>query len=524
MARLLLINPSYLRTYGSNQAGIANPVYPVLSLAVLAGAAKAAGHQVEILDLSYRPYDPDHLTGEIKRARPDVVGITATTPLMNQMRDMSYLAKSVSPSIVTVGGGAHPSSLPKETLQESALDIVAVAEGDESIVEILAGKEYSSIRGIHYRQGDEIHANPPRQLIPSLDDLPMPAWEEYPIDEYRTRITKIIAKHAPLNTVEFSRGCVFKCDFCGSKQTMGLGYRKKSPRRCAEELKYLYSLGYREVILTDDIFTSDNSWAIQVCEEIIRSGVRMAWTCTNGIRVDSANSELFRAMKRAGCYRVHFGFESGNDEVLKAFGKGGKATLEQGYRAVNEARKAGLETWGMFMIGLSSDTKATIDDTIRFASRVKVDIKKFGVTIPFPGTPMFQDACRDNRIRTYDWDEYNVYNELNPIYTHPRLTWEEIQTLYKKAYMEAYYKNPSYILRRVWRGLKTGEFLGDIYFAFRFLGLLLSRPRDEGDAGYRYRDRWGPLSLSQKDIQHYDYPKARKSNRQESDVQRAAQL
>ena len=87
-----------------------------------------------------------------------------------------------------------------------------------------------------------------------------------------------------------------------------------------------------EAVIADDIFTSDHDWAMAVCEEFIRRGSKMVWTCTNGIRVDSARGELFSTMKRAGCYRVHFGFESGNDDVLKAFGKGGRATLDQGIR------------------------------------------------------------------------------------------------------------------------------------------------------------------------------------------------
>lgn len=129
MAKLLLINPSYLRTYGSNQGGIANPVYPILSLAALAGEARQAGHDPHILDLSYRTYDPQELAREIRSYQPDVVGVTATTPLVNQLRDISFLVKDISKSIVTIGGGAHPSSLPRETMAEAALDAVVTGEG-----------------------------------------------------------------------------------------------------------------------------------------------------------------------------------------------------------------------------------------------------------------------------------------------------------------------------------------------------------------------------------------------------------
>lgn len=509
MSSLLLINPSYLRTYGGNHAGIANPVYPIMSLAALAGAARRAGHTVEILDLSYRPYDPEYLGTKIRHGGYDVVGVTATTPLVNQMRDISFLVKDVSPGTRVIGGGVHASSLPQETMQESALDAVVVGEGDLTIVEIMDGVDFSNIKGICWRDGERIVLNEPRDMVTDLDTLAMPAWDLYPIEEYKRRITKIIARYSPITTIEFSRGCVFKCDFCGSKQTMGLGYRKKSPSRCADEMLFLQDLGYKEVVLVDDIFTSDNAWALAVCEEFIRRGVKVAWTCTNGIRVDSANTELFRMMRRAGCYRVHFGFESGNDQVLKAFGKGGKASLQQGIEAVNAARAAGLDTWGMFMVGLSADTAETMQETIDFAKKVKVDVMKFGITVPFPGTPMFNELHRIGRIKTYDWDEYNVYNEARSIFDHPRLDWDLIQSMYRKAYVECYYKNPSYIARRFLRSLRTLEFFWDAYFSIKFLFMLKTAPQDAESENYAYRDRWEPLNIDPKKITERKYPVVR---------------
>lgn len=509
MSKILLINPSYIRTYGTNQAGVANPVYPVLSLATLAGAAKRAGHSPEILDLSYRIYEPSKLREHIIKGGYDVVGVTATTPLINQARDISFLIKDISPSIKVIAGGAHPSAMPIETMRESSFDAVVVGEGDNTIVDILDDNDFRNIQGLCWRNGDELVMNEPRQLIVDLDDLAMPAWELYPLDDYRGRITKIIAKHTPVATIEFSRGCVFKCDFCGSKNTMGLGYRKKSPERCAEEMFYLQKLGYREALLTDDIFTSDNAWAVEVCEAFIRRGVKIAWTCTNGIRVDSANPRLFQMMKKAGCYRVHFGFESGSDAVLRAFGKGGKASLKQGIEAVRMARSAGLETWGMFMFGLSADTPETMMETINYAKQVEVDVMKFGITVPFPGTPMFDELHRLGRLKTYDWDNYNVYNEANSLMDHPKLEWGTIKHYYHKAYVDCYYKNPSYISRRFIRSIKTLEFFWDAYFFIRFWFMLSSRPKTPESENYAFRHKWGPLNVLPSTIRAYEAPVVR---------------
>src|SRR5207237_1124 len=79
-------------------------------------------------------------------------------------------------------------------------------------------------------------------------------------------------------------------------------------------------------------------------------------------------------------------------------------------RAVESARKSGMDTFGMFMVGLSADTEETMQDTINYAVRSGVDMMRFGVTVPLPGTPMFDQLRRMNYIRSYDWDLYNVYN------------------------------------------------------------------------------------------------------------------
>lgn len=511
MAKALLINPSYFRTYGSHVGGIANPVYPILSLAAIAGAVKQRGHSVRILDLSYRMYDPELIRQVIREEKPDIVGITATTPLANQMRDISFLVKDMSPDIFTVAGGAHPSALPYETMRESLLDMVASGEADWTVPDLLDGKSPKNIEGLYWRRGDEIQVNPTRGLVQNLDDLPIPAWEDYPPD-CNKRMTKLIARHNPVTTIEFSRGCVFKCDFCGSKNTMGLGYRKKSPERCAEEMARVEQLGYREVVLVDDIFTSDNDWAARVCEEFIRKGVHVAWTCTNGIRVDSANTELFKLMRRAGCYRVYFGFESGNDRVLQAFGKGGKASLEKGVQAVEMARTAGLEPNGLFMVGLTGDTEESMQDTINYARRVKLDTMKCGITVPFPGTPSFNSLYRDERIKNLDWDQYTVYNNAEKLYDHSTLDWKIINKYFKKFYIEAYLKNPKYIWRRFIFVLKNGEIFWNAYYSIKFFLMVSTKPKGCQREAYAFEDRWRLLDLKPGDnLRTYKVPQARRA-------------
>jgi len=487
MAKVLLINPSYNPSYGGVKASIVNPIMPTLGLATIAATALEKNHKVEILDMSWRKYDFELVKNQILETKPDIVGITATTPLMNQLRDMSVLIKDISKNILIVGGGSHPSALPEETIKESMLDAAFVGEADYTFADICDGFRLKDIPGICYRNNsNEIFTNEARTPIENLDDLPMPAWHLYNIKDYY-KMSRLLAKRLPVTMAEFSRGCVFRCDFCASKITLALGYRKKSPKRCAEEVEHMSSLGFKEFALADDIFTSDQKWAQEVCEEIGKKNTGMVWSCSNGIRVESADSNLFNSLKKSGCYRVSFGFESGNDKVLKLFGKGGRATIEQARTAVQTAREAGIDTNGYFMLGLSPDTKDSMDDTIEFARSIPLDMMKFGISIAFPGTKMFNDYIKENLVRSFDWDEYMIYTDKD-LFSHKHLSYETIQLYMERAYKRCILYNPGFWIRRFIRGIKTGEFFWDFYYAMKFF--FMPTTGSDAKSNYYAKERW----------------------------------
>ena len=508
-SKVLLINPSYSASYGGSKASIVNPVAPTLGLATIAATALQRGHEVEILDMSWRPYNFELVRDRILKAKPNIIGITATTPLMNQLRDMSVLIKDISKDITVVGGGSHPSALPQETLHESMLDAVFVGEADHSFADICDGKPFSDIAGLVYRDKEEIFSTGLRTPIENLDDLPMPAWHLYNIKNYY-KMSRLLARRLPIVMAEFSRGCVYRCDFCASKITLALGYRKKSPKRCAEEVKHMYSLGFREFWLTDDIFTSDQKWAKNVCDAITDTGVDIVWTCTNGIRVESADDNLFRSLRKSGCYRVAFGFESGNDEVLKSFGKGGRATVKQARKAVQLARKTGIETIGYFMVGLSADTEKSMNDTIEFARTLPMDMMKCGVAIAFPGTKMFNNYVDKGLVRSFDWDEYMIFTAQD-LFAHENLSFKTIQKYMQKFFRRCILFNPAFILRRFIRGIRTGEFFWDLYYALKFY--FLPATGNEIKSNYYDRESWPIYDFRERPPKPAKYQIVRKTKR-----------
>ena len=149
---------------------------------------------------------------------------------------------------------------------------------------------------------------------------------------------------------------------------------------------------------------------------------------------------------------------------MKAFGKGGRANVNQAIRAVELARSAGIDTNGYFMVGLSSDTEESMKDTIEFARKIPLDMMKCSITIAFPGTKMFNDYIDKGLVKSFNWDDYMMYTSKD-LFAHKHLKYETIQKYMKKFFTHCMLYNPRFVIRRIIRGIRTGEFFWDLYYA-----------------------------------------------------------
>lgn len=469
MSKILLVNPSWRPTYKNVLSSFGLPFFPVMSLATIAAQAKKNGHKVDILDLSYKDFEPDTVLDRVKKNLYDIVGFTGTTPLFPQVMQLSKGIKKISSDIFTIGGGPHCSAMPEKSLEEADLNAVCVGEGDFVLSKIADGIPLKDIAGLVYRGSDgAILRNPDSEWIKNLDDLPMPAWDLFNIEEYTHLTSRLLAKKPPVSFFETTRGCIFRCNYCASKMTKGNMLRKKSVERVIEEIKYMKSFGFKEFFIVDDIFTTDVERTKEICRRIINEKLDMQWQCQNGIRVDAGDQEMFNLMKKAGCYKVAFGFEAGNDKVLKEFGKGGRATVERAFETVKMARKAGIDVFGYFMVGLLNDTEETMHDTIEFGRKLQPDILKISICIPFPGTVMFKELSERKLLKVYDWESYNIYRPQD-FFEHPSVSWSVVEKYYKLAYKRMIYTNPGFIYRRLMRAIRRNELFYDIYYFIKFM-------------------------------------------------------
>lgn len=459
--RLLLVNPNQHSLYEEVKIKEGALYSPVLSLATLSSTCLADNHQVKIFDMNISTNDEKKLTRLLKKYKPEFVGITFTTPLFPEMVRIAQIIKKKLPSAKIVGGGPHASSFPQETLKDSPLDLVVMGEGDFTLPEILSGKPWSNIAGICYKKGKRIKQTQPRSLIKNLDVLPYPAWKLYDLSAYQT--SALMTRAKPAGWIETSRGCPYGCVYC-NKSVFGRVFRPKNACRVVDEMESMLNAGFKEVHIADDSFTLDLKRAEKICDLIIARGLRFPWATVNGIRVNRVSQRLLKKMKKAGCYRVYFGIESGSQKILNNIKKG--INLHQVRQAVKWAKKAGLETFGFFMIALPGETEKDIQKTIKLATSLGLDMAKMSVTIPLPATPLFDELEKQGKIKAQNWGEYNLYLSASTVYDHPTLDWETVDRYYALFYRQFYF-NPRFLAKRFLFALKNKTLISDIKSALK---------------------------------------------------------
>ena len=299
-----------------------------------------------------------------------------------------------------VAGGPLPTSAPESFLDD--FDVAAIGEGEDTIAELVRsveqGKDFSSVNGVAYKDGGKIRFTPDREFVKDLDDLPFPSRELFDNESYKKYYSKRFGY--TITSLITSRGCPFSCDFC-SRPVFGTSFRSRSPSNIVDEVESIGSLGYDRVWFADDCFTLKRAHLISACDEMIRRKTKVGWECLS--RVDTVDMEVATKMRRAGCVRVFFGIESGNNDVLALMRK--QITAEQARKAVCVAKDAGLQVGAFFIVGYPEESNETVLDTVRFASGLPLDYMSFTLPYPIPGTPLYERVNHNGGVAADDWEE-----------------------------------------------------------------------------------------------------------------------
>ena len=451
MLKVTLINPFQYGRYAQ----------PPMGLALLAAILEREGYPVTIIDANVLRLRPEAVAALVTEA--DIVGLTAMTPTIGTALSIARYLKQAKPNLTIILGGNHATLLPEETLTNAPeVDVIVRGEGDRTIVELLQTIEHNqtldSIRGISYRKDGRIVNNPPPSTNIDMESLPFLAYHLLPWPRYKPHPPH--GRAYPFAAIITSRGCPYQCSYC-SKPIFGSKFRAQTPKRVVNEITYYQKrFGIKELAFYDDVFTLDRKRAYAIADEILNAGVKIDWTCET--RVNLVDKELLQHMKQAGCYAIAYGLESASPDILDTLTK--DITLEQAEEAVRLSQEVGLQTIGYFMLGSPGESPETINQTIQLAKRLKLDFAQFSVTIPFPGTKLYELYLDGKKGDSIPWESF-VYaganSQVTPVFENDRLSRNELNGWVKKAYKE-FYLRPAYLWQRIRRINSIGDLRVDI--------------------------------------------------------------
>lgn len=352
---------------------------PPLGLSYLAAVSRQAGRDITLLDAYALGWSWQRFEAELARLKPDVLGLGAMTPVADVAYRAAELARPHARNIIL--GGPHPTALREQVFADcDAVDHLAIGEAEETWLPYLdwvgAGAESPPPAGIQ-APGHPYRAHQPSAEIESI---PWPARDLLPQGAYRY----LMATQPGFATMLTSRGCPFACSFC-DKSVSGSRWRARGAKDVVDELEALERSGVGFVNFYDDNFTLHRRRVVEICEEILRRGLRIEWKAEG--RADGVDLELLRLMRRAGCRVVAYGVESANPETLALLRK--DLRLEQVRRAFSWTREAGLRSVAYIILGAPGEDADAVRQTLRFVRELQADYVQFSSLVALPGTPLF---------------------------------------------------------------------------------------------------------------------------------------
>lgn len=443
-----------------------NMIWPQVSLAQMA-AILHPDYKVEVVDANAARMSWEEFETILEEKRPKYYLTQVTAPTLKNDMYGAFLAKALGAK--TMAFGTHVTPMTLETMRPfPALDFILRGEPEMTLRELmdrLEGKTpsnpkvakmlretsqpqtrrigmdhvtdhfpltedsspYASILGLAWRNTDgEIVINPDRPFIPDLDDLPIPMHELLPLEKQHMPMMK-----GPFTFIVTSRGCPAGCKYCIKHVSYQNSVRVRSAENMCDELEYLAKLGIHNIHMYADLFTVNREHVISFCEEILRRGIKIKWTCNS--RVDYVDEEMLTLMGKAGCWFISWGIESANEMVLKRARKGYKK--EQAFKALQWSKAAGINNWGYFIIGLPGETEESIKETIAYSKELPLDIALFHIAAPYPGTPFFYDVVENNWFRPgTKWEEVDM--DQSTVLDYENLTAEQLEYWQKRATRE----------------------------------------------------------------------------------------
>ncbi len=417
-----------------------------ISLPSIAALLRARGFEVLLTDCMAEELSVEATIRKIVHFNPKLVILNFSTTTFNHDKDFTLRLKKILPRSHLTAIGIHVTTLPEQTLIETALDSIIRNEPEMTalnLAENLRGRgRLRYIKGLSYRGNPSFVNNQTRPFIDKLDLLPFPARDLLKNEHYKMPIY-----NRPYTLIIASRGCPNNCSFCTARLYYGSKIRYRSVENVLEEVEEILKIQkIRDITFWADTFTYERNYVLKICRGIKDRGLKFRWMCN--ARVDKVDLELLKMMKASGCQIISYGVESGVQKTLNRINK--NITLKQISQAIFWTRKAGIESAAHVIFGLPGETEATIKQTIKFVKEIDPDYIQFYSAIPFPGTKFYDEAAKKGWITSKNWEDYELGKN---IISTPNLPVERLAYWRKRAYLQ-FYLRPGYIFGRLKKFIK----------------------------------------------------------------------
>jgi len=404
--------------------------FPHVGVAYLTAVLKKNKIPVAIFDEGIGKKD-NELFSLIDEFQPTVIGTTGFSYAYGFLEDLIKRIKKYT-AIPVIVGGPHVATTGDEILRVTPAEFALVGEGEISFLQFLkqlSKKEpdWRQVPGLIWRKKTKIIQNQRPAFIHDLDKLPFPDYETFELEKYPCFAEKLL----PIIT---SRGCPYGCNYCSVRLSMGRGFRPRSPRNVIAEIRHWYKKGFRAFDFNDDCFTLDIARAERICDLIVKSKLKIKFQLYNGIRADRVTLRLLKKMKKAGCFLIAYGLESGNQETLKRIKK--NLTLEQVRKAVDWANQAGIKNSVNFIIGHQDETYDEALDSLKFAESLSTNFVNFFNLVPYPGTEVYDWAMKKAKflVPKETFLKEISYRDNIPIFETKEFTKEQREEIIKKGF------------------------------------------------------------------------------------------
>lgn len=448
--RIYILNPPYIENFvrcgrWQGVAARGKTLYYPLWLAYAAGFLEKEGHEIRLIDAIASKWGRDEVLEDVETFKPELLVVDSNFSSLQNDIEISNIIKEKT-GAVTVLVGPPTSQFPEKIVQDG-VDFAARLEFEQTIKEIADTLEnngnYSNIMGITYKSEGLIIHNQDREPSTSefLDEIPFVS-EVY---KKHLNIKDYFLSHSfyPMVQIFTGRGCPNYCTFCQWPETlMGRKYRVRSVKNVLDEFEYIIKeLPYvKEIFIEDDSFTIDKDRLNKFCDELVKRGISISWSCQSRADLDY---NTMKKMKEAGCRLLDVGYESGNDKILENVKKG--VTTDQLREFTTNAKKAGLKILADFVIGFPGETKETVTQTINFINDIKPDILQIAVATPIPGTDFYRYCKEKGYLLCDDLSEsLDEFGFQKCIVSYPWLNSDEIALSVDSA-LKGYYLNIAYI-------------------------------------------------------------------------------